>query len=175
MSFQQSYQAHAWFLPSHWKSQELTEFRCIASLLEGRDVLGLFPTGFGKSLIYQPYPKVFELLKGKAGHACHILVGNNYSIEQVQELNEISCALTTTMLKNHCFYKLNRLTTSLSLKDGRQCQAPFCFTPQHSLWHLEKQSKRKAEFLKSAISAVVQRILWINQLSTLHWNFLPLI
>ena len=56
--------------------------------------MGLLVTGFGKSLIYQLYPKIFELVKCKTG--CHVLVVSALkaiTVEEVQEMNEISRAL----------------------------------------------------------------------------------
>lgn len=38
--------------------------KCIDLLLKGKDVLGLLPTGFGKSLIYQLFPSVYEWRRG---------------------------------------------------------------------------------------------------------------
>ena len=88
VSFRQSYQACAWFLPVENLKKE--KKRCIVALVERRDVLAWLPTGFGKSLIYQFYSKIFELVKCKTGHAiCSLAI----TIEQVQELKEMSCAL----------------------------------------------------------------------------------
>ena len=38
--------------------------KCIDLLLKGKDVLGLLPTGFGKSLIYQLFASVYEWRRG---------------------------------------------------------------------------------------------------------------
>ena len=46
--------------------------KCIAALLKKKDVLGLLPTGFGKSLIFQPYPRIFELVNGRKN--CHVII-----------------------------------------------------------------------------------------------------
>ena len=62
---------------------------CIATLLQKKDVLGLLPTGFGKSLIFQLYPRIFELVKGKKD--CHVIIVSALKAiteEQVQELND---------------------------------------------------------------------------------------
>ena len=75
-------------------SRRKRKLRCIVALVEGRDVLAWLPTGFGKSLIYQFYSKIFELVKCKTG--CHVLVVSALkaiTVEQVQEMNEISRAL----------------------------------------------------------------------------------
>ena len=36
---------------------------CLQKLVEGNDVLAILPTGFGKSLIYQRFPRLFHRLK----------------------------------------------------------------------------------------------------------------
>lgn len=41
---------------------------CIKALLEKKDVLGLLLTGFGKSLIYQHFPRIH------GGDKCHVIV-----------------------------------------------------------------------------------------------------
>ena len=47
--------------------------KCIAALqLQKKDVLGLLPTGFGKSLIFQLYPRIFELVNGRKN--CHVII-----------------------------------------------------------------------------------------------------
>ena len=38
---------------------------CIEALMQKKDVLGLLLTGFGKSLIYQLFPRIFVLVTGK--------------------------------------------------------------------------------------------------------------
>ena len=64
--------------------------KCIAALLQKKDVLGLLPTGFGKSLIFQLYPRIFELVNGRKN--CHVVIVsalNAITEEQVQELADI--------------------------------------------------------------------------------------
>ena len=64
--------------------------KCIAALLQKKDVLGLLPTGFGKSLIFQLYPRIFELVNGRKN--CHVIIVsalNAITEEQVQELADI--------------------------------------------------------------------------------------
>ena len=61
--------------------------KCIAALLQKKDMLGLLPKGFGKSLIFQLYPRIFELVNGRKN--CHVIVVsalNAITEEQVQEL-----------------------------------------------------------------------------------------
>lgn len=63
---------------------------CIEALLKKKDVLGLLPTGFGKSLIYQLFPKIYRLVNG--GERCHVIVVSALKAitdEQVLELNEL--------------------------------------------------------------------------------------
>ena len=45
--------------------------QCLKDLLKRRDVLGLLPTGYGKSLIFQIFPKIFELLYHRT---CNVVV-----------------------------------------------------------------------------------------------------
>lgn len=40
----------------------------IELLLKRKEVFGSLPTGFRKSLIYQLYPSIFEMLNGKGAH-----------------------------------------------------------------------------------------------------------
>ncbi|CAH3019479.1 unnamed protein product [Porites evermanni] len=64
--------------------------KCIAALLHKKDVLGLLPTGFGKSLIFQLYPRIFEFVNGRKN--CHVIIVsalNAITEEQVQELADI--------------------------------------------------------------------------------------
>ena len=64
--------------------------KCIAVLPQKKEVLGLLPTGFGKSLIYQLYPRIFELVNGRKN--CHVIIVrelNAITEEQVQELADI--------------------------------------------------------------------------------------
>ena len=63
---------------------------CIAELLSKKDVLGLLPTGFGKSLIYQLFPRVHAFVND-GDKKCHVLVVSALKAiteEQVLELNE---------------------------------------------------------------------------------------
>ena len=44
---------------------------CIEALLDKKDVLGLLPTGFGKNVIYQLFPKIHLFVNG--GERCHVI------------------------------------------------------------------------------------------------------
>ena len=60
--------------------------KCISALLQKKDVLGLLPTGFGKSLIFQLHPRIFELVNGRKN--CHVVIVsalNAITEEQVQD------------------------------------------------------------------------------------------
>ena len=48
------------FPPMNFK---LNQLRCLSYLFEGSDVIGVLPTGFGKSLIYQLLPFVLPRKK----------------------------------------------------------------------------------------------------------------
>lgn len=55
-----------------------------------KDVLGLLPTGFGKSLIYQLFPRVHAFVNGgdKKFHVLVVSALKAITEEQVLELNE---------------------------------------------------------------------------------------
>ncbi|XP_067040347.1 putative ATP-dependent DNA helicase Q1 isoform X2 [Acropora muricata] len=64
--------------------------KCIAALLPKKDALGSLPTGFGKSLIFQLYLRIFELVNGREN--CHVIIVsalNAITEEQVQEIADI--------------------------------------------------------------------------------------
>ena len=55
-----------------------------------RNVSHLLPAGFGKSLIFQLYPRIFELVNARKN--CHVIVVSSLNAlteEQVQELADI--------------------------------------------------------------------------------------
>ena len=61
-------------LYSHGVKLKDEQFRAVESVLRGKDVLAVLPTGFGKSLMYEILPDVFDymlanshLSKGKKG------------------------------------------------------------------------------------------------------------
>ena len=47
---------------------------CINDKVNGKDVFAVLPTGFGKCLIFQLYPRVSSLMNGKAGVVSTIMV-----------------------------------------------------------------------------------------------------
>ena len=49
-------------LYSHDVKLKDEQFRAVESVLRGKDVLAVLPTGFGKSLIYQILPDVFDYM-----------------------------------------------------------------------------------------------------------------
>ena len=64
---------------------------CIKSLLDGKDVFGVLPTGFGKSLIYQLFIAIKKDLHKDAVVKPSILVVSPLKSivqDQIQELNE---------------------------------------------------------------------------------------
>ena len=61
----------------------------IELLLKRKDVLGLLPTGFGKSLIYQLFPSVFETMNCKGAHVVVVSALKAISNEQMEELNDL--------------------------------------------------------------------------------------
>ena len=54
-----------------------------------KDVLGLLRTGFGKSLIYQLFPSVFETMNWKGAHVLVVSAFKAISNEQMEELNDL--------------------------------------------------------------------------------------
>lgn len=63
--------------------------KCIELLLKRKDVLGLLPTGFGKSLIYQLFPSVFKTMNCKGAHVLIVSALKAISNEQMEELNDL--------------------------------------------------------------------------------------
>ena len=63
--------------------------KCIELLLKRKDVLGLLPTGFGKTLIYQLFPFVFETMNGKGAHVLVVTALKAISNEKMEELNDL--------------------------------------------------------------------------------------
>ena len=60
-------------------------------VMDGRDVLAVLPTGFGKSLIYQVLPGVFDFIEGSSEHRAIVLVIsplNALMRDQISKLNE---------------------------------------------------------------------------------------
>jgi len=72
----------------------------ISSLVHGSDLLAVLPTGFGKSLIFQLFIRVTEILSSKA--ACVIVVCPLKSIVQDQLAEASSMGLTATSLASAC-------------------------------------------------------------------------
>lgn len=88
MSLQDAISRALDFFP-HVDSLEREQQECISALINKKDVLRLLLTGFGKSLIYQLFPQVFKLGRGRSH--CHVIVVSALKAiteEQVQELNE---------------------------------------------------------------------------------------
>lgn len=57
------------------------------ALLWKKDVLGLLPRGFGKSLIFKPYLRIFEFVNGrKNSHVIIVSALNAITKQQVQEI-----------------------------------------------------------------------------------------
>ena len=40
---------------------------CLKNLVEGKDVFAILPTGFGKSLIFQLFPRIMSIVKETVG------------------------------------------------------------------------------------------------------------
>ena len=40
---------------------------CVNNMVNGKDVFTILPTGFGKSLIFQRFPRVMSSMNGRAG------------------------------------------------------------------------------------------------------------
>jgi len=56
----------------HFDILKYKQKECIGALLERKDVLGVLPTGFGKSLIYQLFLKIHLLVNG--GERCRVVI-----------------------------------------------------------------------------------------------------
>ena len=53
-------------LYSHGVKLKDEQFRAVGSVLRGKDVLAVLPTGFGKSLMYQILPDVFDYMSANS-------------------------------------------------------------------------------------------------------------
>ena len=67
--------------------------KCIDLLLKRKDVLGLPPTGFGKSLIYQLFPAVVASMNGEGAKVLAVSALKAISNEQIEELNDLGIAV----------------------------------------------------------------------------------
>ena len=63
-------------------------------LLKRKDVPGLLPTGFGKSLIYQLLPSVFTTMNGEGAQVLVVSALKSISNEQIEERNDLGKAAT---------------------------------------------------------------------------------
>ena len=59
---------------SHVKCLREEREHCINNMVNDRDVFVILPTGFGKSLIFQLFPRVMSSMNGKHGAVCTIIV-----------------------------------------------------------------------------------------------------
>ena len=64
------------------------QFCAVESVLRGKDVLAVLPTGFGKSLIYQIFPDVFDYMSANS-HLRERCVGSLILV--VSQLNALMC------------------------------------------------------------------------------------
>ena len=64
------------------------QFCAVESVLRGKDVLAVLPTGFGKSLIYQILPDVFDYMSANS-HLRERCVGSLILV--VSPLNALMC------------------------------------------------------------------------------------
>ena len=72
------------------------QFRAVESVLRGKDVLAVWPTGFGKSLINQILPDVFDYMSANS-HLRERCVGSLILV--VSPLNALMCDQITKLNK----------------------------------------------------------------------------
>ena len=73
------------------------QFRAVESVLRGKDVLAVLPTGFGKSLIYQILPDVFDYMSAYSNLMDRCV--NDSLILVVSPLNALMCDQVTKLNK----------------------------------------------------------------------------
>ena len=61
--------------------------KCIELSFKRKDILGLHPTGLGKSLIHQLFPSIFEAMNGKGVHVLVVSAIKAILNEQFEEQN----------------------------------------------------------------------------------------
>ena len=65
------------------------QMECVSSIVDGRDVLAVLPTGYGKSLIFQLLPDIFDhLLHVEDSMVLVISPLNALMHDQIAKLNE---------------------------------------------------------------------------------------
>ena len=76
------------------------ELECISSIVcDGKDVLAVLPTGYGKSVIYQILPDVFDIMLGTEKSIVLVISPLNALMQdQITKLKDrgISCSLIVT-------------------------------------------------------------------------------
>ena len=86
----------------------------ISSLVHGSDLLAVLPTGFGKSLIFQLFIRVKQLLSSKA--VCVIVVCPLKSIVQDQLTEASLMGLTDSWFNFYCYSPVS-YGQSLTIRD----------------------------------------------------------
>jgi len=97
------------------KKEQRQAIECI--VLKRRDVLAVLPTCFGKSLIYQILPEVFDFMSGTKDKAMVLVVSplNALMQDQISKLNKRG--LTSFMVQGQVVHIGNECGTLDALKD----------------------------------------------------------
>ena len=76
------------------------QFKCISAIVNGEDVLAVLPTGYGKSLIFQLLPDVYDMLLG-VNNSIVIVISplNALMQDQVAKLNDQG--ISACMIQGH--------------------------------------------------------------------------
>jgi ATP-dependent DNA helicase RecQ len=91
------------------------QMECISSIVAGRDVLAVLPTGYGKSLIYQIFPNVCDkIFDAKNSIVIVISPLNALMCDQVVKLNEQG--ITACMIQGHSVLVGENMTDDTSVK-----------------------------------------------------------
>lgn len=65
------------------------QVQCFEAILNGKDVIGVLPTGFGKSFLFQVLPEFLGWMKNKNGFVIVVVPLNSIIDDQVIKLQSI--------------------------------------------------------------------------------------
>ena len=72
-------------------------------VFKGKDTICILPTGYGKSLIYQLLPNVFDCFLSSKENSSWIIVVSPLNALMQDQINELRGHLNVRILKDHCY------------------------------------------------------------------------